>query len=203
MRLGARDLGALAFSTRVARQASGRGFVPHEATIADGEALFIEAEFFRISFLFGNDTVTLQILSLDSDVSSLSFWSAGDDVFNGLRLTVTDPEFPGLASVGLTETVGVVGISDPASRPVAALDGPNVLVLDLQDLGFATQFFLTGTDPIPGSATFTVTFAGGETAAPIPLPAGLPLLLAGLGGLELMARRAGRTRAGMACTDAP
>ena len=104
----------------------------------------------------------------------------------------------------LTSLKIVTGVSSPTAflDSFTAFGAPEVLLLGLQDC--PTDF---SNCVVPGLGTFRygfdqhglnffqtvgisgLTFHVDDQVAPIPLPAGLPLLLAGLGGLGLIARR--------------
>jgi hypothetical protein len=71
------------------------------------------------------------------------------------------------------------------TNPVIGLEVPTRLDLTVgQEIGGPTSFWAAS-----GTATLTYTYEPRTDPSVIPLPAGLPLLLAGLGGLGLMARR--------------
>jgi hypothetical protein len=142
-----------------------------------------------LSFDFGVDTLSV---TFDSNVGVPgAFFFASP--FSGWRFTFSDPTFAGMASVRLSgQSAGVLGI------PVPSLKDPNTLLINLAGVTFRNWLFEGSDLDSPATATFAVTFVDAPTA-PIPLPATLPLLLAGLGGLGLMARR---DRAGMACAGA-
>jgi hypothetical protein len=71
--------------------------------------------------------------------------------------------------------------------------GGGIYGWDLSDYGFADgQAYAGGLRIVPGgifSRVYDIAALNSRPAAPVPLQAGLPLLLAGLGGLAVLRRR--------------
>ena len=116
------------------------------------------------------------------NVRNTFFKPSGFD-FSGFRFVFTDPAFSGLQSaVPSGQNAGVEG------TPVASLDGPNTLLIDVSGVNLLNALFAANELDEPAVAIFAFTFA--ENGGPaIPLPSPLALMPAALAGFGLVARR--------------
>ena len=111
-------------------------------------------------------------------------WSGG--------LTATG--FPGVGSASIFfQPVGAFDNAIGTASITASLSGMITTGMSaFEGLGtvsaFASAPISAGT-VVSGSFTITYTYDDGVTPAPIPLPAGAPLLVAGLGGLALLRKK--------------
>lgn len=120
-------------------------------------------------------------LSASQDVTLNAFLGFAQQFNTGAIFDVTGS---GVASTGNAfSTSGFLSTGTPVSDSFAggplSLTGGETYTFTTTNAGVLTQSHLTGLD-------FT---AATTNPAPVPLPAGLPLLLAGLGGLAWMRRR--------------
>ncbi len=128
---------------------------------------------------------------------NILFNGAGDDlvIFGGtnnnvIRLSAAaDPNAPWIQG-----TNNFVPVGAPGNTSGFSLNGAS---FDLSDLGFADGAEVTGGLFLSRGGVFTTVWDVAAlnskdiptTTTPVPLPAGLPLLLGGLGGLALLRRR--------------
>ena len=147
--------------------------IPDLSTITGASLTFTIARF--VSNTGGNPaSVDLFAYPGDGIVSILDFDAAGTQVFDG-----TTP-FGGVAG-----DTRVFAFSD--LTPVSDALAGDLLTLRLETDSFASVLFAALENATLDPASLSVTYDA--PMAPIPLPAGLPLLLAGLGGLALLRRR--------------
>jgi len=122
------------------------------------------------------------VLDVSAGTTGFSFGTGAVDGANVLEATlfVMDADGNGASSgpIDITATPGSVDFAY-ANLPGIDLSRIKTVSLELQNTTFGTD----------GRVATSFTAEGGSLA-PIPLPAGLPLLVAGLGGLALLRRRA-------------
>jgi hypothetical protein len=129
-------------------------------------------------------SLTFDETLLDSFVSGFLDPGMGfesiDLTFGGQAFAIEDDQdFPNFPT--LTVTSGFVTGIDYI---VTEFDVPNPTAIDEPDV---VTFFVSIEDD--DGTTLSGRFVTSDTLAPIPLPAGLPLLLAGLGALGIVAHR--------------
>ena len=151
------------------------------------QSWFIDQAGVELEFIgFDGELTTAVVTDSNFDVR---YTQIGTDLFaahidgDGSFMTLGD-----FASVSWSDGTffGTLSIDDSVS-----LSGDAQGVFDMSLLGLRTSWFYdASTNYTRGDAT-TFTPAGGNfiQTAPIPLPAGLALLLSGLGGLAVVARR--------------
>lgn len=118
-----------------------------------------------------------------------------DEAFGGTITFLFDRlvDFTSFAAFDAFDNVGPLVVSADTGQTQSFDTGSGDRASDLfTDLNFVGISELTFSLPGSGAIddlTFEISEFGGETPAPIPVPAALPLMLAGLGGLAWVGRR--------------
>lgn len=136
---------------------------------------------FALQFGGGGGNTSSFVLSVSSDVTLDSFTGHGSP--NGNISSIFDVSGTGVSSVANTfSTKGFLGTETPVTA--SFVGGPLSLTAG------QSYLFNTTNNSANTSAFFTAfDFSTASTVEPVPLPAGLPMLLAGLGVFGWMRRR--------------
>lgn len=143
-------------------------------------------------FVFGTDEFPTQtvtdIMAIFVNGENYAFFPNGDlvsnqggtDNFNNNPVGTDATTGYGLEWNGLTDVFTVIGLAN-GDNAVNTID---IAIADTSDSIFDSALFLSNVQ-----STFTDGGGGIDPTNPIPLPAGLPLLVAGLGAFGLMRRK--------------
>ncbi|WP_136442374.1 VPLPA-CTERM sorting domain-containing protein [Pacificoceanicola onchidii] len=113
-----------------------------------------------------------------------------DTVYQFSELVLNLQDGKGIAGVGLADSITVNGLTSPMlTGNGTAFSGAWDVTMDISSLAPTSTLMVEVHRGFQWTFLSEFTFSTAEATAEVPLPAGLPLLLAGLGGLALIRRR--------------